>query len=102
MSQEQLAKHICVDKSNVTRQLSYLEQEGFVKRHHSEDDKRVILVYPTQKAFDVLSKVKETTSFWNEYITRGFTEEELEMLSSMMGKMAKRAREYFEENEREK
>ncbi len=102
ISQEQLAKHICVDKSNVTRQLSYLEQEGFVRRHHSETDKRVILVYPTQKALDVLPKVKETTSFWNEYITKDFTEKELEVLSEMMGKMAVRAREYFEENEEEK
>ena len=30
-SQEQLAKHICVDKSNVARQLTLLEQNGYVR-----------------------------------------------------------------------
>ena len=54
ISQEQLAEHICVDKSNVTRQLAYLENEGYVERKQSETDRRVTLVYPTEKAFRAL------------------------------------------------
>ncbi len=41
ISQEQLARHICLNKSNVTRTLAYLEEHGFVNRKQSETDKRV-------------------------------------------------------------
>ena len=99
ISQEQLAEHICVDKSNVTRQISYLEERGFVERRQSETDKRVIQVYPTQKALDVLPTVKQVVGFWNEYITQDLTEEEMRMLSGMMEKVANRARGYFSGNE---
>ena len=101
-SQEQLAKHICVDKSNVARQLAYLEKEGFVERRQSPSDGRVILVYPTQKAFDVLPEVKRVPAFWNEYITQDLTKEEKESLSGVLEKIVCRARSYFEESGEEK
>lgn len=97
-----MAKHICVDKSNVARQLAYLEKEGFVERRQSPSDGRVILVYPTQKAFDVLPEVKRVTAFWNEYITQDLTKEEKESLSGVLEKIVCRARSYFEESGEEK
>ena len=46
LSQEQLARHVCMDKSNVTRHLAKLEEQGYVERRPSETDKRVTLVHP--------------------------------------------------------
>ena len=97
ISQEQLAERICVDKSNVTRQLAHLEQEGYVERRQSEADKRAYLVYPTQKAVDALPRVRQGLTKWNEYITQDLTPGESEQLAAMMEKVADRARQYIRE-----
>ena len=41
ISQEELARSICINKSNVTRHLAYLEEHGYVERRQSESDRRV-------------------------------------------------------------
>ncbi len=97
VSQEQLAEQICVDKSNVARQLAHLEQEGYIERRQSEADKRAYLVYPTQKAVDALPRVRQGLAKWNEYVTQDLTPEESEQLVAMMEKVADRARQYIRE-----
>lgn len=84
LSQEQLAQKIFVNKSNVTRQLNLLEQNGFITKKTSASDKRVILVFPTQKAHDIYPKVFNLLSEWNNYLLEDFTEEECLRLYSMM------------------
>jgi len=93
MSQDQLAKHIYINKSNVTRHLAQLEKEGFVERKQSEEDKRVILVYPTEKAYAVHEKVVGVVREWNSYLTEDFTEEELVLFNSMLDRITERATE---------
>ena len=58
ITQDTLAKMVYINKSNVTRALLYLEQHGFVERKQSETDRRVLLVYPTQKAMDILPEIR--------------------------------------------
>ena len=94
MSQDKLAQHLCINRSNVTRQLSYLEEHGYVERRQSEEDRRVLMVYPTDKALDALPFVREVTKEWNAYITDGFSEDELDQLNEMLERLATRAREY--------
>ena len=72
ISQDGLAKSICINRSNVTRQLTYLEEKGYVERKVSENDRRVLLVYPTQKAIDSLPEIRKMLRTWNEYLTEGF------------------------------
>ncbi len=94
ISQDQLARHICINRSNVTRQLAYLEEHGFVERRQSESDRRVLLVYPTEKAQAILPTVLDVIHEWNDYITAGFSEDELDQLCGMMDRIAERAQEY--------
>ncbi len=84
ISQENLTKRIYVNKSNVARQLALLEQNGFVTRQPCEKDKRVMLVFPTQKAFDIYPRVKAFISEWNSYLCEDFTQEECSLLLSML------------------
>lgn len=99
LTQEQLASKIYINKSNVARQLAYLEQHGFIERRQFEKDKRVLLVYPTQKAQDILPFVVDTNREWNEFITKDFTEEELEQFCLMLDRVEQRAKSYFENKE---
>jgi len=96
VSQEELSHIIHVNKSNVTRQLTALEEKGFVERRTSAADKRVTEVYPTQKAYDALPLIHEVLHDWNNYLTEGFTEEERQTLSDLMARVSERAVEYIE------
>lgn len=58
ITQDQLALRLHVNRSNVTRQLAMLEENGFVLRRRSESDRRAVEVYPTQKAEETLSAVR--------------------------------------------
>lgn len=94
ITQETLAKMVYINKSNVTRALAYLEQHGFVRRVQSETDRRVLLVYPTQKALDILPEIRSILKDWNEYITADINEEEFTVFMSVLEKIAKRSAEY--------
>ena len=96
ISQDALAKHICINRSNVTRQLTYLEEKGYVERRTSETDRRVLLVYPTDKATESLPRIREMLKVWNEYLTEGFSADELDQLHEMLGRIADRAKAYVE------
>ncbi len=92
-TQDGLAKHLCKNKSNVTRHLNFLETNGFIERKVSEKDKRETLVYPTQKMLDILPEVKKITLDWNTLIAEGISAEELEIFHSVLDRMLDKSRE---------
>ena len=102
ISQEELSHHIYINKSNVTRHLAYLETHDYVFRSQSETDKRVMLVYPTQKMLDVFPEVKRITGEWNEYLTAEFSDQELNQFRSMLDRISDRAKKYVDDKEEQK
>lgn len=91
ISQEQLARRICVNKSNVTRHLSALEQSGFVTRTADPDDRRVMQVWPTKKAEEMFPRVRSLMQEWEEELLSDFTEEEKNSLLTLMERVMNRA-----------
>lgn len=98
ITQDQLARRIFINKSNVARQLVILEEDGFVERKPSPDDKRATLVYPTQKALDVLPQINQIFRDWEALVAQDLTEEERELAVKMLGKMKTRAAEWMEDH----
>lgn len=92
-SQDQLAKHLCLDKSLIARHLAYLEEHGYVTRAAGAD-KRVLLVYPTEKAKDSVEMIREIYRDWNEWLICEFTEEEQALFSSLLERARDRAVSY--------
>ena len=84
VSQDQLAKEIYIDKSVVARKLASLEKNGYVRRESDPDDKRILRVYPTEKALALQPSIGVTLADWNELITKGFSEEEKETLEALL------------------
>lgn len=99
MTQEQLAKHICINKSSVTRSLSHLEENGYVERRPDPKDKRILCVYPTQKMLDILPEVRRIAADWNEYLVEGIEENDIALFRSVLEKLAARAHMYISEKE---
>ena len=97
ISQDKLARLICINKSNVARQVAVLEEDGFIIRTPSAADKRVIELYPTQKTLDLLPQITDMLMRWETCITKDLSDEEKELLSSLLRKMSDRATLYMED-----
>lgn len=96
ISQDEIARRLCLDKSNVTRHLSVLESKGIVERRQSEVDRRVINVYPTEKLEELFPRVREVLREWNEYLIKDLEPEEVEILTGLLLKVAQSAAKYAE------
>lgn len=99
ISQEEMARALNVNKSSVARQLSVLEEKGYVRRIPSATDKRILLIHPTEKALAVKERLYRCYHDWNSYLTQDFTEEEQEALSRLMARIAARAEDYVKGGE---
>ena len=97
ISQDRLARIICINKSNVARQVAVLEEDGFVRRVPSAADKRVMELYPTEKTMEILPQISDMLMRWENCITHDLTEEEKELLSALLRKMSSRAAGYMED-----
>lgn len=91
ISQEQLSRTIFVNKSNVTRQLALLEQNGFITREPKQGDKRVLQIYPTKKALLLYPKVRGVMQDWSAYLLADFSEPQREQLREMLSLVLDRA-----------
>ncbi len=93
ISQDNLAKSIYVNKSSVTRQLALLEQNGFITRRPSDKDRRVMQVYPTQKALNILPEIKRLSAEWESAITTDLTDKERSLFLSILERIMEKAAE---------
>ena len=102
ISQEKLAREICVNRSNVTRQLAAMEKEGLIVRKQDEQDRRIWRVYPTERMEQLLPRARQVMREWNEYLLEPLTQEEREILERAMEKITARANEAAQETLRGK
>lgn len=94
LSQEELARQLNVNKSNVARQLAALEIKGYIRREGAPEDRRILLVYPTEKALALRERLYDVLHGWSDYLTADFSKEERETLARLMLRVAQRAEEY--------
>ena len=91
ISQEELARAICVNKSNVARQLAVLEANGLLTRTPDPEDRRVMQVFPTEKMEALLPCVREVMGDWNSCLLADFSEEDREKLIAILEVITERA-----------
>ena len=96
ITQDQLARRIFINKSNVARQLVILEEDGFEARRPSPGDKRATQVVPTQKAKDALPQIEDMFRRWQSFVAQDLSEEERIVLVAMLEKMKARSADWME------
>lgn len=101
ITQEQLAKKIYIDKSRVTRQIAFLEENGYVLRKQSETDKRSMAVYPTQKMLDIYPEICSIAKEWRSYLTEELSKEEIIFFEDILERVSKKAQLYVDKKEAE-
>ena len=87
ISQEQLAKRLYANKSNIARQIAALEENGYVYRENDAADKRTLHVYPTEKALELLPLIREKQDEWDSFVTKDLTKEEIIQAHDILKKM---------------
>ena len=97
ISQDQLAQRICINKSNVARQVAALEEDGFIRRCPCTVDKRVMRLYPTEKTIALMPQIASILDDWDRCLTAELTACEREYLSHMLQRMKEKAAERMEE-----
>lgn len=96
VSQDRLSKLLMVNKSNVARQVTALEEGGYLRREQSPSDRRVMLVYTTDKGKALVPVIRAANKRWREVLCAGLTDDEQEALSVILEKMVENARNYME------
>lgn len=98
ISQDKLAQRICINKSNVARQAAALEEDGYIRRTPSQTDKRVMELYPTEKAIAVLPEILQILKNWENLLMEDLTQEEIELAGKVLLRMQNKAAQWMDEN----
>ena len=83
LHQSDLAKKSHKDRHNITRIVNLLEKNGFVYRIPDSKDKRLLLVYLTEKGKSAQGKLTEIVKDFLTDAFKGFSSEEIEQLQMM-------------------
>jgi len=92
------ARHV-PGAGGAARHLAALEEDGFVTRRESKEDKRLLLIYPTQKAMEANPEIRRVNTLWNDWLTQGMTEDEVARLEELLERLRLRALAYVKEEE---
>lgn len=92
-AQEELARELCLNKSTVARNLTYLEERGYIERRAMPNDRRQLAVYPTERMLAVLPEVRGASEEWMTLLSEGISAEELATFHTVLERMQERARE---------
>lgn len=86
-TQDSIATHMYIDKSNVTRRIKQLEELGYIRREVDLSDRRQNNLYLTDKGEDMLPIIKKYLSQWGESVSSQLSEDELDTLLSLLTKI---------------
>ncbi len=94
ISQDEITERVIVNKSNTTRTLSRLEEDGYILRTNNEVDKRVLNVELTNKGKEIIAEIKTINGQLEDYLFSDFSIEEKEIFQRLLDKVYKKAVDY--------
>jgi DNA-binding MarR family transcriptional regulator len=74
----QISQGLMLENPTVTGLIDRLEKSGYVKRSDHPNDRRIYLVYLTEKGNKVANKALPVVKKLNEEIKKGYSKEEVE------------------------
>lgn len=88
-NQEEIAESLQIDKATTARALKKLEEENYIVRVKSLEDKRANKIYLTEKSKELKDEIYKIIDSWNYNISESLTKEEEEMLKNLLEKVCK-------------
>ncbi|WCE32141.1 MarR family winged helix-turn-helix transcriptional regulator [Vibrio sp. SCSIO 43137] len=96
ITQEKLVSKVQVDKAMATRVLKQMDGKGFITRERNPDDARSKLVYLTGEAEKLKPELLKIIADWNDVLTQGITEEEIEVVKRVNRKMIENVKQRYD------
>lgn len=87
LTQKELSDSTYKDQANTTRSIDRLEKKDLLRRVHNHNDRRIINIYPTNKAIDLVNMIVPISSEFNNLLTKNFTIEEKEELIKLLNRV---------------
>jgi DNA-binding MarR family transcriptional regulator len=87
LTQKELSSQLQIRPASLGELVDKLQQNGYVERRVNEKDKRVSNVYLTEEGRKSANEVMEARMQLVDNIFSGLAEEEMDQLSSLMGKL---------------
>ncbi|NFA41731.1 MarR family transcriptional regulator [Clostridium botulinum] len=86
----EISKSLNLDKAQTTRAIQKLIDYGYVRKEVNEHDKKSFNVYPTEIGRDIMNKIINLFSEWEEEkLIKNFSKEERELLQVLVQKAFK-------------
>ena len=83
-SLSQISQGLMLENPTVTGLIDRLEKSGYVKRSDHPNDRRVYLIYLTEKGKKVANKALPIVKRLNEQIKEGYSEREIESFKKVL------------------
>ncbi|MBT28337.1 MAG: MarR family transcriptional regulator [Thalassobius sp.] len=89
LTQQKVADLTDRNRGSITRMVDVLEKNGVIKRSEDKRDRRVNLIYLTEHGRELETQAAECVERVHEKITKGLTEDEIEIYKSLLQKSIK-------------
>ncbi len=99
ISMNELAVLGVFDKGTITKSVQRLEQLSYLRVENSENDKRLKLLYTTDKTQKIMPELYKMRQEWNSYLCSDISPIELEQYNQVQSKLIEKAKEYAQEIE---
>jgi len=90
-SQEDMASHLCLEKTTIAKSVKKLEKSGYLTREKSLVDGRAYQVFLTPKGQELIPLIRKTVREWEAEVTADLSREERLALEKALHGMADRA-----------
>ena len=64
---------------------------GYIRREVNPENRREMRIFPTEKLESVIGELRRVSKLWNELISEGISDEELEIFHSVLLRLEARA-----------
>lgn len=85
--QKELSDSTYKDQANITRSIDRLEKKSLLKRVPNHNDRRIINIFPTEDAINLVDTIIPISSEFNSFLTKDFSEEEKQQLIKLLNKV---------------
>lgn len=86
-SMKEIGCRLDLEKPTVTKTVKKLLALEYIEALEDETDRRISRLYLTEKSDEVLPRVKKIMMAMRDIIYKGFSEEEIDMVNSLMQRM---------------
>lgn len=85
--QERIAELLYVDRTTTARGIQKLEKSGFISRRNDPENKKVLLLYPTEKGMKLYEILHDEEIYSNQTALHNISTDEQKTLLELLEKM---------------